>query len=932
MTTFDVTVEMFVDGAWLDITRLSDNCRVLSLDQGQRGITMTRGRSSEQGRVAPSTVLIDYLDTEAVLDWDNPNSPYWRKIGLSTPVRVKVDGDIRCAVELAALRPSWEDNSDNVQVQIEGAGVLRRLEAQGKPLLSPLTRYFTRNPPWQWWPMETGSAQQVTTITSALTGGVALTTSPASAGSSEGRLSGIISGGTTAGPDGSLSAVDSSGGGQLEAILPGSGTTGFRIEGCFRFDTPVSDDIADGEAGQIFRTHFGAGNSFGLFFYPGIGLLVETYDPDVGPDSADNIAVTVDDGAWHHVRVDLTPSGGGTDTACVVTVDGETAISTTFTGLTHGPITDLTISPTGEVDAVCHWAVWEVSRGLPASATGSADAFKAYRGYLPFDFMGAIAADEGVPFFGFPAAPLNTNLTLGPIGAGTFMDQIHEANKAAQGIIFEQRNENGVLNHSPKDTLYNRLPAVRLTYGQLQPGFRPVGDDQWIVNDMTATNPDGDSQRYVIPDGDHYHWSTEDAPTGAGMRDQQDGFTVDGVADLDELAAWWAHLGSWREKRFPQVTVELAKDVFDADTRQAIANLEIGDVIAIDTTGAPKWVPYNEIRLMIQGYTEQVSRFSHVFTFNTTPADVYEVSIVDSGSTSTLAMPMTTVTTSIKIAPGDGPAWSEADEPYHISIDGQPMTVTAISTDTPAFIAAGAASFADNASVVPALPAGITPDVGQLLLCFAASRETGSGEIGSTVSGWTLLASPDTPDSDWRLFGRYYQTGDTAPTITVSGGAAGNTVGAVVLAFSGLSMTLDKNKPGGYSNGYVISENSSAQNILYPAYLARRTNTGVLLIGKKDDDWTSVATIAGTSELVDASSTTGNDLGIVVDFYNPGTPTTVISQSFSVTGGASAISVGIVVGLRPLQTATVTRDIAGVLTAEAVGAAVHAWRPGAIAL
>lgn len=59
-------------------------------------------------------------------------------------------------------------------------------------------------------------------------------------------------------------------------------------------------------------------------------------------------------------------------------------------------------------------------------------------------------------------------------------------------------------------------------------------------------------------------------------------------------------------------------------------------------------------------------------------------------------------------------------------------TTVNVDTATPAFIANGAVSHIDNAPVTPGLPAGITPDVGQLLLLTAVIRNSGVG-------------TPDTP-------------------------------------------------------------------------------------------------------------------------------------------------------------------------------------------
>jgi hypothetical protein len=394
--------------------------------------------------------------------------------------------------------------------------------------------------------------------------------------------------------------------------------------------------------------------------------------------------------------------------------------------------------------------------------------------------------------------------------------------------------------------------------------------------------------------------------------------------DLDQQAAWHAHLGAWREQRFSSVTVDLARDAFSGDatlTAQARA-VDIGDMIAPRTAGAPRWVPPDEVRLLAQGYRETFAQFQHEFVFNTTPADPYEVEVTDTGGSS-IVVAVDDNDTSLKLATSLGPEWSTADEPYYIQVDGDAMKVTAIIIDTPAFIAAGVVDHDVNASLTPALPAGITPDVGQLLLCFAAIRNSGTG-IPDTPTGWSRL-NVFPVNANAQVFAKYYVTGDAAPTITFTGGAANADTSAQTAAFSGLS----KEHAGGTKAipAGDASSNSSAQNIAYPALEVFRDGGVKIYFGWKQDDWTSVATV-GDAEIGEPDTTTGDDQGIVWDYDIYTTASDISAGSFTVTGGASAVSRGGVVALRPLQTATVERDINNAAASHTAGAEVLAWRLG----
>jgi hypothetical protein len=104
----------------------------------------------------------------------------------------------------------------------------------------------------------------------------------------------------------------------------------------------------------------------------------------------------------------------------------------------------------------------------------------------------------------------------------------------------------------------------------------------------------------------------------------------------------------------------------------------------------------------------------------------------------------------------------------------------------------------------------------------------------------------------------------------------------------------------------------------------------VLLIwaGWKADDWTSVATLGGITEISEATSVAGNDAGIVWDYNTSAGVPTVVGGSFVVTGGTSQISRGCVFALRSVyQTLTVTRGVNGITRAHAVGEEVHVTDP-----
>lgn len=201
------------------------------------------------------------------------------------------------------------------------------------------------------------------------------------------------------------------------------------------------------------------------------------------------------------------------------------------------------------------------------------------------------------------------------------------------------------------------------------------------------------------------------------------------------------------------------------------------------------------------------------------------------------------------------------------------MTASPVST--------AAAAHADNAAVVPALPtAGVQLKDTYVLIC--SIRNTAA--TVTAPSGWNLVYTNG--GTHFRVYARENDGSVTAPTVTPSGGAAGDTVSAFVTCLRGVHPSALAISAG--------STNVSAQNIAYPTVLPPRNGSLVMVVGWKRDDWTGVATLAGMTELAEPSSTLGNDQGLVADVVVQTTAASVAAGSFVVTGGVAEISKGAV--------------------------------------
>lgn len=210
-------------------------------------------------------------------------------------------------------------------------------------------------------------------------------------------------------------------------------------------------------------------------------------------------------------------------------------------------------------------------------------------------------------------------------------------------------------------------------------------------------------------------------------------------------------------------------------------------------------------------------------------------------------------------------------------------------TPSTAYIAVGAAAHADNASVTPGLPAGISAarTAGNVvtLLILAAIRSSGTGTV-NTPTGYTTLFT----NGNFVLMGKYWDGVEGAPTITFNNGAAGDTCSAQMAAWTNVS--LDVLNSASQLNG-------SAQNIAYPA-LNVVDNALTLFTGWKQDDCTSINLLGGLTDVATATTTVGNDQTIVWQQLISG-PISLASGNFTVIGGASAISRGSLIALRQID-------------------------------
>lgn len=202
---------------------------------------------------------------------------------------------------------------------------------------------------------------------------------------------------------------------------------------------------------------------------------------------------------------------------------------------------------------------------------------------------------------------------------------------------------------------------------------------------------------------------------------------------------------------------------------------------------------------------------------------------------------------------------------------------------TSTFVAHGAAVTGNNVPLTPPLPAGIAD--GQLLLLVASIRSTFVGGHAVTPADWDPLGH--TPNG-FQIYAHTYATGDTAPTITWTGGAAGDDVIAQIAAFANTTQVGTETE---------LDNGSAAQNVAYQAVTLPADGMALIVAWKADDN-TSVTPPAGFTQIDNVSSIAGNDSSVFW-FYQLGLTegTTIPAGSIVVTGGAAAVSASHMISL-----------------------------------
>lgn len=669
--TNQVTIEIETEsGVWTDIT--SDVRQAV-------GVTVTRGRSDEQAQAGPQRMGFTLDNRDGRYSPRNPLSNLYGKIGRNTPVRCKIDSGsyTRFYGDIPGIAPKWNENHADNFIPIDAYGDLRRL-GQGQPAVSNALRDWVL-------------AQSALQAYYPLSGGEETVYSQNIAPGKSGSFSGYNSPVFTYGKDMGASWLGS--GMELNDTtstrwMQGTGSaSGSHAAFDFVFQSPALG-VLDVQLWPTYDSWFqvrlntsaDAGTAQ-VSYYDGNGTLIT--------ETATGVIPELQDTQLHTCRLQLSTSAGPVITYTVY-IDGA-QIDTGDNGLTQS----LSGAPlfrffydrfAGQtVMNMAHLAVWadNTLANIP-TASDYAEAAFAYAGETAIDRIARVCADGDIPLSTVGAAA--ESMPMGPQFTETRLDQIHDVEATDMGILVEKRNAPG-LEYISRAAMYNQTPQFTLTYpGHISPPLDPVDDDQVTRNDVTATKREGGSVRYTVDTGP---LSTLDPPDGVGRYETEVTVNVETDDLLDPVAGWIAGIGTLDKARWSSVTVNLNSPNLTEGLKDAIKDADVGDLFVI--TGMDAAFVYDDIRLIIVGYTESITPHVHTITFNCMPAEPYEVFIVESdrvspGDLFQLNASLTTTATSMSVLSTDSVTLcttSAGDMPVSIMVGGEEITVGAISGTTP---------------------------------------------------------------------------------------------------------------------------------------------------------------------------------------------------------------------------------------------------------
>lgn len=884
------------------------------------GVHITgRGRADRQSVPQPSTMTVLLDNADGRFSRLNPLGAYYGQLSNNTPIRVRVNYGSGLVTRFTGFVSEWPVRWTHGQkhywVPVRAEDVLRRLSQGHLPARSPLARFFTSSTYSPeiaaYWSCEDGASAAVA---AEIRGGAPLT-----------PVGPVTFGNTSDVPHGSSAAVGLASArlictsiGRSDSFT-GAGPAGIRFN-------------AKCQAASVRLATIGLSNGITLYVVSGTSttLLVRA---DSGA-TVHSVTVNTADGGWHSFALGLEMFSG--NLVAQLDIDDAAPASGSLSTSVMGFATSLVFNQLASADMLelMHVAVTDDDRGalVHSRLTGDVGEIASPRWSELCD-VAQVAND----YLGQEESEELPNYPMGPDHAGDLISALTECADATEGVMYAARDGTLFLQTTFERENLDVTLALDYNAGHLVAPFEPVDDDALTRNDVTVSMFDGSLAQVVVDTG----------PKGTdavGRYDESLPRNVETADDARHHAGWRTNLGTVDEYRYPSVNLNMARSQLSS-LLDDIAAVEVGSRVTIDNL--PANMPPDLVDGIVEGIlSERITKFEWNMELNLSPYRpyrVFELAETSADQSEWIGRLAEDQAAAIRVAIDDNDTsilidpnafrWTAVADDFDpdptVRFGGETATISAISATAATFVAAGTAASAHSADVTPGLPAGAT--TGDLLLIFAAIRTTSGGV--NTPSGYRRLPIFHEADN-CQVFGKVHSGSESAPTVSFTNGGVGNDTQAQMAAFRNTPITLTD-----LADVVLRSDtqlNASAQNIAVP-HLPVTPYAGqvVLAFAAKQDDWTSVTSPTGFTEIGEPVSTVGSDQGITWGYRIDTTPALVsVNASFVVTGGTSAVSRSAIASIAAgYQTMTVSaRSVNGVVKSHAVGTLITVENPGVLGL
>lgn len=610
------------------------------------------------------------------IGWTAGSAAHWGIMGVA--IRAV---SYRFYGEVSSFPPKWDITGNDAYVPIEAAGSLRRLGQGTDPPETGLRNFiYPQTGLFRYWPLSGAKGTKYS-----------LDIAPVWGVPTNMQFYSQVPGGT---------------GNFVYGTDMGSEYLGTGVAFFNSNDGPMRGDVGNGYPNWAFDFVFSTiestagmgtfvaefpdyrGGQWAVNFDAGVAQ-VSYSDPDTGliGFSPTGVLPELTDLNTHHVRFKMLQAGA--DSAWTLYIDGNVVDSGTQPGYVSSGMSffKLRMVRTAGEERINlgHLAVWaDASSEVWPSAAAVYEASTGYAGEAAGTRIDRITGLAGIALTS--VGDLADTVRMGPQHSEGVLTQIRDAESADLGILSEPRDALGLL-YRTRSSLYNQAPVATIDYAanQLAPPFEPVDDDQSTINDLTAVRRDGGSYRLTDTTS---ALSSADPPAGVGRYKDEVTVNVETDAQLAGMASWLLHLGTVDEARYPSVTVDLMAPAVagNAALLAALLAVDIGDRLVI--TNASEVNIFDDISLIVLGYTETVSPFEHKITFNCTPESPYNVAVYGAdkydSDGSELTAGVTSSATSLSVTKTGTSLWTTdpAAFPFDINVAGERMTVTNITSAT----------------------------------------------------------------------------------------------------------------------------------------------------------------------------------------------------------------------------------------------------------